>query len=114
MVNRILLAAILCAGASLSVMPMAPALADEATTAADPALDLADQPTSDADLQKQAGTPPHAAAVDANGLLLPSATAQSVGPSLAVSNGGNTTVGISNSLTAVSTLSATIDSNGIR
>ena len=114
MVNSILLAAILCAGVSLSALPLASVQADEATRTADPALDLADQPTSDADLQNQAGTPPHAATVDADGLLLPTTSAQGVGPSLAVSNGGNTTVGISNGLTAISTLSATIDSNGIR
>jgi hypothetical protein len=53
MVCKILLAAILCAGAASGGPPFA-ASADEAATAA--SLELADQPASDEELKKESGS----------------------------------------------------------
>jgi hypothetical protein len=114
MVNRILLAAILCVGASASGLPTTAALAGDATTATDPSLDLADQPTSDADLKKQSGSAAQSVAGDTSGMLLPTSSGQPIGATPSFSNGGTSTISTSNSLTAISTLSATINSNGFQ
>jgi len=114
MVNRILLAAILCAGTGASGVPIAAALADDAAaTTAAPALDVSDQPASDDDLKREAGTPPHATAVDANGMVLPPSE-QAIGTAPDFNNGAISTIGVSNSLTSVSTLSATVSNNGLQ
>jgi hypothetical protein len=112
MVNRILLAAILCAGATASGLPFAVAAADEAATA--PSLELVDQPASDEELKKESGSAVQSVGGNsAGGMLLPS-SGQAVGTAPSFDNGGNSTVSTSSSLTSVSTLSATIDSNGFQ
>ena len=114
MVNRILLAAILCAGATAGNLPMSVAVADEAAIVTDPALDLADQPASDEDLQREAGSAVQQAGGNAGGMTLPPASDQAIGAAPSFSNGGTSTISTDNSLTAVSTLSATISSNGVQ
>lgn len=113
MVNRILLAAILCAGTSAGGLPMSLAVADDAATVTDPALDLADQPASDEDLQREAGSAAQQAGGNAGGMTLPPASDQ-IGAAPSFSNGGTSTISTDNSLTAISTLSATINSNGVQ
>lgn len=113
MVNRVLLAAIFCAGASLGGLPMSAAVADDAAPAASPALDLADQPASDEDLKKESGSAVQSAGGNSSSTMLPPSD-QAMGGMPGFSNGGNSTISTSNSLTAVSTLSATINSNGIQ
>jgi hypothetical protein len=114
MVNRILLAAILCAGASAGSLPMSVAVADDAATTATPALDLADPPASDDDLKKESGSAVQSAGGNAGGMMLPTSTDQAVGAAPSFSNGGSSTISTNNSLTSVSTLSATINSNGFQ
>ena len=114
MVNRILLAAILCVGASVAGLPTTAARAGDTTTATDPSLDLADQPASDADLKKESGSAGQSVAGNGSGMLLPSSSGQAVGPAPSFSNGGTSTISTNNSLTAISTLSATINSNGFQ
>ena len=114
MVNRILLAAILCAGAISNGLPIASAAADDAATVTDPALDLADQPASDEDLQREAGSAVQQAGGNAGGMTLPPASDQAIGAAPSFSNGGTSTISTDNSLTAISTLSATINSNGVQ
>jgi len=113
MVNRILLAAILCASAFAGGLPMSPAVADDAATAAAPTLNLADQPASDEDLKKESGSAVQSAGGNSSSTMLPPSTDQAMGGVPSFSNGGNSTISTSNSLTAISTLSATINSNGI-
>jgi hypothetical protein len=115
MVNRILLAAVLCAGVAAGGLPFAAASADEPTTSAAPSLDLADQPASDEDLRRESGSAVQSVAGNNNsGLLLPPPSGQAVGTAPSFDNAGSTTISTSNSLTAISTLSATIDSNGFQ
>jgi len=114
MANRIVLAAVLCAGVAASGLPFAAASADEATTAAAPSLDLADQPASDEDLKKESGSAVQSVAGNnSGGLPLPPA-GQSVGTAPSFDNAGSSAISTSNSLTAISTLSATVDSNGFQ
>jgi hypothetical protein len=114
MVNRILLAAILSVGASASGLPTTVVLAGDTATATDPSLDLADQPASDSDLKKQSGSAAQSVAGDSSGMLLPASSGQPIGTAPSFSNGGTSTISTSNSLTAISTLSATINSNGFQ
>jgi len=113
MVNRIVLAALLCAGTS-SALPMAAALADDAATTAAPALDLADQPASDDDLRKQSGSAVQTAGGNRSGVPLPPSSDQAVGATPSFDGAGVSTISTSNSLTAISTLSATVSSNGFQ
>jgi hypothetical protein len=114
MVNRILLAAVLCAGATAGGLPIAAAMADDAATAAGPALDLADQPASDEDLKRESGSAVQSAGGNAGGMTLPPSSDQAIGGAPSFSNGGTSTISTDNSLTAISTLSATINSNGVQ
>ena len=114
MANRILLAAILCAGAAASGLPTAAVLAGDATTAAAPSLELADQPASDEDLKKESGSTARSVAGDTSGLQLPASTGQAVGTAPSFNNAGTSTISTNNGLTAISTLSATINSNGFQ
>jgi hypothetical protein len=113
MVTRILLAAILCAGATAGGLPTS-AVADDAATAAAPALDLADQPASDEDLKRESGSAVQSAGGNAGGMTLPPSSDQAIGAAPSFSNGGTSTISTDNSLTAISTLSATINSNGVQ
>jgi hypothetical protein len=113
MVNRILAAAVLCAGVAAGGLPVSHAHADDATTTAAPTLDLADQPTSDDELKKEAGTPPQSTGVDAGGIVLPNSE-QAIGTAPSFDSGATSTLGVSNSLNSVSTLSATISDNGFQ
>jgi hypothetical protein len=113
MVNRILAAAVLCVGVSAGVLPVSHARADDTTTTAAPTLDLADQPTSDDVLNKESGTPPQSTSVDAGAVVLPNAE-QAIGTTPSFDSGATSTLGVSNSLTSVSTLSATVSDNGFQ
>jgi hypothetical protein len=114
MANRIVLAAILCVGAASGGLPFAAASADELRIATTPSLEVADQPASDEDLGKQSGSAVQSAGGNnAGDLLLPSG-GEAVGTAPSFDNAGSSTISTSNSLTAISTLSATIDSNGIQ
>jgi hypothetical protein len=108
------MAAILCAGTAVSALPTTAALAGDATTAAAPSLDLADQPASDEDLKKESGSAAQSVAGDTSGLQLPASTGQAVGSAPSFDNAGTSTISTNNSLTAISTLSATINSNGFQ
>ncbi len=80
-----------------------------------PSLDLADQPASDEDLGKESGSAVQSVAGNnSSGLLLLPPTGQAVGTAPSFDSAGSTTISTSNSLTAISTLSATIDSNGFQ
>jgi hypothetical protein len=114
MVNRIFLAAILCAGASVSGLPTTATLADDAATAAAPSLELADQPASDEELKKESGSAGQSAAGNSSGLLLPATSDQAVGTAPSFGSGGTSTLSTNNSLTSISTLSATIKTNGFQ
>jgi hypothetical protein len=114
MANRIVLA-VLCAGVAANGLPFAAASADEATTAAAPSLDLADQPASDEDLKKESGSAVQSVAGNnSGGLPLPPSAGQAVGTAPSFDNAGSSAISTSNSLTAISTLSATVDSNGFQ
>ena len=113
MITRILAAALLCAGVAAGGLPVSPTRADDATTTTAPTLDLADQPTSDDVLKKESGTPPQSTSVDAGGVILPNSE-QAIGTAPSFDSGATSTVGVSNSLTSVSTLSATISDNGFQ
>ncbi|HZF36207.1 MAG TPA: hypothetical protein VE914_20590 [Candidatus Angelobacter sp.] len=113
MVNRILLAAILCAGTSMSGLPTTAALAGDATTVA-PTLELADQPASDEDLKKESGSAAQSVGGNTSGLMLPTSTGQAAGTAPSFDNAGTSTISTNNSLTAISTLSATVNSNGFQ
>ena len=113
MVNRILAAAVLCAGVSVGGLPVSQARADDATTTAAPTLDLADQPTTDDALKKESGTPPQSTSLDAGGVMLPNSE-QAIGTAPSFDSGATSTLGVSNSLTSVSTLSATVSDNGFQ
>lgn len=112
MVNKLFLAAIICAGAAACGLVPA-AWADDVTTVA-PTLDLADQPASDDDLKKQSGSAVQSVGGNSSGMVLPTAGDQAVGATPSFSSGGSSTISTDNSLTAISTLSATINSNGIQ
>ena len=113
MVNRFFLAAIICAGAAACGLPVPEALADDVTTVA-PTLDLADQPATDDDLKKQSGSAVQSVGGNSSsGMVLPTTGDQAVGATPSF-NGGSSTISTDNSLTAISTLSATINSNGIQ
>ena len=114
MVNKIFLAAILCAGASVNSLPTTAALAGDATTAAAPSLELADQPASDEDLRKESGSAVQSVAGNTGGLLLPATSGQAPGTAPNFDNAGTSTISTNNSLTAISTLSATINNNGFQ
>jgi len=114
MVNRILLAVLLCAGAGAVSLPMAAALADDAATTAAPALDLADQPASDDDLKKQSGSAVQTVGGNTSGVPLPPNSDQAAGATPSFDNAGVSTISTSNSLTSISTLSATVSSNGFQ
>lgn len=115
MVNRILLAAMLCGGVSVGSLPMASALADDAATSASQSLDLNDQPTSDEDLKKESGSAVQSVAGNSSssGLLLPSG-GQAASASPGFGNTGTSTISTNSSLTSISTLSATVSSNGLQ
>ena len=114
MVNRILLAAVLCASTSVSGLPTTAALAGDATTVAAPSLELADQPASDEDLKKESGSAAQSVGGNTSGLLLPTSTGQAAGTAPSFDNAGTSTISTNNSLTAISTLSATVNSNGFQ
>ena len=114
MVSRILLVAILCVGATASVLPFTAASADELRIATTPSLELTDQPASDEDLRKESGSAVQSAGGNNAGSLLLPSSGQAVGTAPSFDNAGSSTISTSNSLTAISTLSATIDSNGIQ
>jgi hypothetical protein len=116
MANRIVLAAVLCAGVAGTSLPFAAASADEATTsAAAPSLDLVDQPASDEDLKKESGSAVQSVAGNnSSGLPLPAPAGEAVGTAPSFDNAGSSAISTSNSLTAISTLSATVDSNGFQ
>ena len=117
MVNGILLAAMLCAGASLVCAPMSAVLADDAATSASasPSLDVNDQPASDEDLKKESGSAVQSVAGNSssNGMLLPNGD-PAVGVSPSLGNAGTSTISTNSSLTSISTLSATVSSNGLQ
>jgi hypothetical protein len=112
MVNRFLMWSSLCGGASARSLPMSVSVSDVAATTA--ALDLADPPASDDDLKKESGSAVQSAGGNAGGMMLPTSTDQAVGAAPSFSNGGSSTISTNNSLTSVSTLSATINSNGFQ
>ena len=115
MANRILLAAILRAGMATGDLPFAAASADEATISAAPSLDLADQPASDEDLKKESGSAVQSVAGNnSSGLPLPPAAGEAVGTAPSFDNAGSSAISTSNRLTSISTLSATVDSNGFQ
>jgi hypothetical protein len=113
MVNRILLAAILCAGAATG-LPFSAASADDAATPSAPALELADQPASDEDLKKESGSAVQNVAGNSSGVPLPPSTDQAVGAAPTFDNASSSTISTNSSLTSISTLSATINSNGFQ
>jgi hypothetical protein len=73
MVNRIVLAAILCVSAASGGLPFAAASADELRIATTPSLELTDQPASDEDLGRNRLGGTVRRRPNAGGLLLPSA-----------------------------------------
>lgn len=96
-----------------AALPMTAALADDAATTAAPALELRDQPASDDDLKEQSGSAVQTAGGNTSGVPLPRSTDQAAAtPSF--DNAGVSTISTSNSLTAISTLSATVRSTGFQ
>src|SRR5262249_36839928 len=110
--NKILFAATLCGGASLAGPPVPAAPARDAPTPASPAPDPADPPASDDDPKKQSGSAVQSVGGNSStsGMLLP--TDQVVGAAPNFGNTGTSTISTNSSLTSISTLSATVSSNG--
>ena len=79
------------------------------TATDDTSLALPDQPAGDAELQKQAGTPPQGSA--ANGTLVQSATVSPLAPPPQLPGGTVSTISANISTTSISTLSATVSNN---